>query len=165
MLGAVLAYLHNYFVIATVSGTFTISDGKLADPVPDLQNNQYFRVLGSVFNDGIYQNTEDLELTDEAFSGYIQLMAIPRDLLILVDEITAWQEKYGDTVANPFTSESFSGYSYTKAANASTESAMTWLSVFGARLAPYRKAGNLTGDYLGYQDPPFQRPFNPGWPV
>ncbi|MCD8201631.1 MAG: hypothetical protein LUD47_06170 [Clostridia bacterium] len=162
MIEEVLNYLHNYFCIDVYSDLYTVQDGKIE--LPFLTENQYFRIVGSIFNDGVYQYTDELELKDETFDGSIWALAVPPALVTIIDEISAWQAKYGEITASPYTSESFGGYSYTKSANASTESAMNWKTIFGDRLDPYRKAMDMTNSaYAGHQDPPFHRPFNPGW--
>lgn len=106
-----------------------------------IQDNQYFRIVGSVFNDGVHQYTSELELTDETFTGAIWLMAIPKDVIDLATEISDWKEKYADTVNSPFQSESFGGYSYSKASGGSSSgsSGPTWQSVFAKRLNEWRK--------------------------
>ena len=72
MLTELCAELRNYFVVSIHEGTFTIDGGKIA-PLDFIQENQYFRIVGSVFNDGVYQNTADLVLTDEIFSGSAEI--------------------------------------------------------------------------------------------
>lgn len=109
-----------------------------------IQANQYFRISGSVFNDGVYKYTQDLVLTDESFTGTIQLMAVPKEFLDLVSEIEAWQDKYGSSTSpamSPYSSESFGGYSYSKGANGSENGASgsAWQGVFGNRLNHWRK--------------------------
>ena len=97
--------------------------------------------MGSVFNDGVYQNTDLLELTDETFTGAIWLMAIPKYVIDLASEISEWITKYNDTISSPFQSESFGGYSYTKANGGSDSgsSVPTWQSVFTSQLNVWRK--------------------------
>lgn len=135
MLTEILAYLRNYFVVETHEDTFEIVGGVL--PLGFLQNGQYFRIIGSVFNDGVYCCSEDLKLTDEIFTGKIEALAIPPDLLKLVDEITAYMQS-DEAKPTAFTSESFGGYSYTKATD-SSGAAASWQTVFAARLRRWRK--------------------------
>lgn len=133
MLENVLAYLHNYFVARILpEQEWTISDGTME--IPDALPGQYVRIIGSVLNDGVYQYPL-AGLTDETFIGTVQLMSIPKTVLALVQEIEAWAEKNQPTA---FTSESFGGYSYSKATNADGVAA-SWQDVFRAQLAPYRK--------------------------
>lgn len=132
MLETVLMYLNNWFVVGRYDDTYTIEDGGIT--LPFLVNGQYFRIVGSLFNDGVYQYPA--ELTDETFDGSVWALAIPKALLSTVDEITAWTAKNGDS--GPYTSESFGGYSYSKATN-SKGMAVGWRDVFAAQLAPWKK--------------------------
>lgn len=99
--------------------------------------------MGSVFNDGVYQMTDSLELADEIFDGSIWLMAIPKAFLDLVKEIEDWQKKNGsvDSAAmSPFNSESFGGYSYSKGSGKSGEGTGTsWQGAYASRLNIWRK--------------------------
>ena len=133
MLETVLMYLNNWFVVGRYDDTYTIEDGGIT--LPFLANGQYFRILGSTFNDGLYQYPTP-DLTDETFDGSVWALALPKALLSTVDEITAWQAKNGD--GGPYTSESFGGYSYSKATN-SKGLAVGWRDVFAAQLAPWKK--------------------------
>ena len=126
--------------------TFEISEGRIVtDTFTDkIQGNQYFRIIGSVFNDGVHKYTDELALTDETFEGAIWLMAIPKSFLALNDKIDEWEGKYGgvDSAAmSPFNSESFGGYSYTKSGggNGSGSGASTWQSAFASELNRWRK--------------------------
>lgn len=132
MLETVLMYLNNWFVVGRYDGTYTIEDGGIT--LPFLVDGQYFRIVGSLFNDGVYQYPA--ELTDETFDGSVWALAIPKALLPTVDEITDWTAKNGDS--GPYTSESFGGYSYSKATN-SKGVAVGWRDVFAAQLAPWKK--------------------------
>ena len=127
-----------------IHGTFEIFDGKIIDNdfIEKIQENQYFRIIGSVFNDGVYKYTNDLTLIDEAFYGSIWLMAIPNDVIALSDEIDQWIADYGKTVNSPFSSESFGAYSYSNASGNSENGASsvpTWQSTYASRLNQYRK--------------------------
>lgn len=124
-------------------GSFNISNNQLDKKVTDvLQQNQYFRIIGSVFNDGVYRFDNNLQLTDEEFYGAIWLMAVPKEVLDLSTEIDTWLGKYGDTAESPYSSESFGGYSYSKSqsyASASGGSKSSWQAVFANRLNKWRK--------------------------
>ena len=117
-------------------GTFTISGGSAALP---LQQGQYFRIVGSIFNDGVYRYDDELELTDETFEGAVWALAIPKPVLDLANEIKAWETKNGEVASGVYQSESFGGYTYTKATDAATGGAVTWQSVFRSRLSAWRK--------------------------
>lgn len=124
-------------------GAFEISGGKIidADFVSIIKPNQYFRIIGSVFNDGVYKYTNNLNLTDELFVGSVWLMAIPPAFISLSDEIDTWVTKYGDTVNSPFSSESFGGYSYNKVGSNMANGSVnpSWQSTFANRLNKWRK--------------------------
>lgn len=141
ILTEICEYLNNYFWEKKISGNFTISDGAI-DAV-GLKDGQYFRIIGSTFNDGvhIYPATD---LTDEIFEGSIWAMAVPATVITIASDINEWQTKYGGAdsdAMSPFTSESFAGYSYSKSGsgNANSGSNITWQDVFGGRLNKYRK--------------------------
>lgn len=144
MLEQILTELHNWFrvrdgVNGIHPGTYTIEDGGIA--LPFLQNGQYFRIMGSVFNNGLHRYGPDMEtLTDETFDGTIWALAVPGAVVELAGEIEAWQGKYGAVMDSPYTSESFGGYSYTKASGAGDSTGSgSWQAAFRARLDPYRK--------------------------
>ena len=138
MLEQVLMNIRNWFTVdgGIYSGTFTIEDGGIT--LPFLANGQYFRICGSVFNDGLHQYPED-SLADETFNGTICALAIPKAVIELADEIQKWQEKNGDASVSPYQSESFGGYSYSKATDAETGGAVTWQSAFKKQLSAWRK--------------------------
>lgn len=135
MLEAVLQHLNNWFLVpdGVHAGEFTVQDGGIA--LPFLQTGQYFRVVGSVFNDGLHQYPA-ADLTDEAFTGAVWALAVPKSVIELAGEIDAWQTKNGEP--GPFTSESFGGYSYSKATNASGMT-VGWQDVFKSRLNDWRR--------------------------
>ena len=138
MLTELCGVLRNWFETDRISGTYTVENGSIT--LPFLQNGQFFRVVGSVFNDGVHQYP-DYAMTDETFDGSIWPMSVPPALLCLGEEIKAWQEKNGDIAASPYTSESFGGYSYSKSTSGSANGAgmVTWQSVFKSRLNQWRK--------------------------
>lgn len=146
MIDSICREIKNYFSDENdrFIGDFFIVDGEFS-PSFSIQDGQYYRIVGSVFNDGVYIRGQE-ELKDETFNGAIWLMKPPKDFLKLVEDIEAWQEKYGgvDSVSmSPYSSESFGGYSYSKAVstfasgNSSGQSGLTWQSEFSDRLAPY----------------------------
>lgn len=140
MLNEVCAELRNYFVKDIHNGTFEIVGGKIT-PLDFIQENQYFRIVGSVFNDGVYQNTADLVLTDEIFSGSVWAMAVPPTLIALAEDIKKYNES-DEAKPTAYTSESFGGYSYSKATN-SDGSPIGWKKVFASRLKPFRRISVL----------------------
>ena len=78
-------------------------------------------------------------LQDETFDGAVWALAVLKAVVELAGEIAAWQEKYGAVVDSPYTSESFGGYSYSKAGGTESGGAGGWQAAFRARLNPYRK--------------------------
>lgn len=139
MLEQVLIHIHNWFQVDISPGTYTIQDSGIT--LPFLQDGQYFRICGSVFNDGLHQYGPAMELLqDETFTGAVWTLAVPKAVVELSEEIAAWQEKYGALIESPYTSESFGGYSYSKASGAGDSSGSGgWQAAFRAQLNPYRK--------------------------
>ena len=133
MLEQILAHLHNDFVRQTLpEQEWTIADGTME--IPDALPGQYVRIIGSILNDGVYQYPLT-GLIDETFTGTVRLLKIEKAVLEMVPEIEAWCKKNQPTA---YTSESFGGYSYSRATNANGVAA-GWQDVFEAQLAPYRK--------------------------
>lgn len=137
MLTEICAELRNWFVVpdGVHIGTYTISGGSIA-PLDFLQEGQYFRIVGSVFNDGVYQYPA-ASLTDEVFEGAVWAMALPPSIIALAAEIKAYNDSDAGK-ASPFTSESFGGYAYTKATD-SNGVPIGWQKAFASRLAKWRK--------------------------
>ena len=129
------AELRNYFETKKRFGTFTISGGSIS-PSDFLQDGQYFRIVGSVFNDGVHRHPAH-DLTDETFKGAVWAMAVPPAVIELLQKI---QEFEAATANAPtaYTSESFGGYSYTKATDANGLP-VGWKSVFKNELNRWRK--------------------------
>lgn len=177
MLTQICQYLRNWFAREKLFGTFKVENGVLTfadgEALP-LLPGQYYRIIGSVFNDGVHRIpsgsepfevtvTESAEseeeesadpapepapdpyesLTDEpAFSGSVWSMAIPQEIVDLDGEIENWISKNAEAISSPYSSESFGGYSYTIRTNysaASGSSQISWQSVFGPQLSPWRK--------------------------
>ena len=137
MLTEICAEIRNYFEVQNGRhfGTFTISGGSIA-PLDFLQEGQHFRIIGSVFNDGVYQYPAT-SLTDEVFEGAVWAMAVPPTLIALSAEIEAYNDSDAGK-ASPYTSESFVGYSYTKATDANG-APIGWQKAFASRLRQWRK--------------------------
>ena len=141
MLERILQTIKNYFIKEVHSGIFSISDGALED-IDFLLDGQYFKIHGSVLNDGVYKWPE-AGLLDEVFEGEIWVLAVPKDLADLAGEVTAWMQANADVIRSPYTSESFGGYSYSKGGGSGAgagSGGVSWQSVFADRLAPWRKA-------------------------
>ena len=137
MLEQVLRHLNNWFLVEIYEGTFTVENGSIA--LPFLQNNQYFRVCGSVFNDGLHQYPA-ADLTDETFTGTVWALAVPKAVVTLSEDIAAWEKKNGEAAASPYQSESFGGYSYTKRSAGNDSGTLNgWQDAFRGRLNDWRK--------------------------
>lgn len=142
MLEEILAFIHNYFIKEIHRGMFEISDGQFLCDF--LQEGQYFRICGSVFNDGVYQYPTS-DLATEVFKGEVWAMAVPPSVIALAGEIEDWQDQYGTEMLKPYSSENIQGvYSYTKSTsnksgNKSGSAVVTWRDVFAARLNKWRK--------------------------
>lgn len=135
------SFIHN--------GDFTISNHAVA-PLDFIAVGQYFRIVGSTMNDGVYCNTVDglADLTDETFTGAIWEMSVPRAFLRLCADIDAWRqanEAVGSVNMSPYTSESFGGYSYSKASGGGSTgaTATSWTNQFAARLSAWRRLNIL----------------------
>lgn len=131
MIDAICASLRNYFVVEIVDGEYTVTDREIT--LPFLAAGQFFRVVGSVFCDGVYRYGDALP-ADETFDGAIWAMAIPPTLEELAAEIEEWKAKNAEVINSPYQSESFGGYSYTKGSDSAS-----WQGVFAKRLNRWRK--------------------------
>lgn len=134
--------LPKYFDNLSIVDNVVMQDGK---PI-EIKNGQYFRIVGSIFNDGVHLKSSDLRLTSEDFDGAVWLMAVPKAVVDLAAKIGAWVDKYGGVNSanlSPYNSESFGGYSYSKSGGGSASgdnaSAGTWQGAFSKELALWRK--------------------------
>lgn len=135
MLTELCAELRNYFVKDIHKGTFEVVGGRV-QPLDFILPGQFFRIKGSLLNDGVYQNpTTDLK--DEVFEGEIWSMAPPPAFIDLARDIEEFT-KSEQAKPTGFTSESFAGYSYSKATNANGVVA-DWKDVFANRLNTWRR--------------------------
>lgn len=137
--------LKNWFSTSIYHGHFTIKDGSidLSELTSDgsLQDGQYFRIVGSVFNDGVYQHPAT-ELTDEEFTGAVWAMAVPKEVIALLADINTWLDTYAAELQKPYQSESFGGYSYSLKGSLSGGSGGNtepWKAQFSSRLNRWRK--------------------------
>lgn len=144
MLEQVLSHIHNWFGRDSIAVTAcSIVDGALPSGVTaGMLEGQWYRVEGSYLNDGLHLHPAT-DLSDETFDGTITLLAIPRPLLRVVEDIEAWQEANGATVDGPYASESFGEYSYTMRSDSSASSGSGgltgWRLSFRDRLNPWRR--------------------------
>lgn len=125
-------------------GHFKISGRDIA-PLDFLQEGQYFRIVGSTMNDGVYHNTPESKhrLKSEEFDGAVWAMSVPPAFVMLCHEIETWRNKHESIDSqnmSPYTSESFGGYSYSKgSSNSSDGRSITWQDQFKERLNVYRR--------------------------
>lgn len=146
MLSEICAEIKNYFVYENDKyiGDWTIKDGVI---IPSIDfPTDYIRVVGSRLNDGVHKLSDENDtFNDESFHGAIWIMSPPNHFLALVEEIESWQEKNGTASSinmSPFQSESFGGYSYSKATGSGASggsSVPTWQSQYASRLKLYRR--------------------------
>lgn len=137
--------LRNWFEREMYIGEITIHGGALSvnGKSIEIPENAFFRVIGSLFADGIHKQP-DTHMQDEQFPGAVWLLAIPAPVINLATEIAAWRAKYetADSAAmSPFSSESFGGYSYSKSAGNSEGSGggLSWVNQFRNRMNAWRK--------------------------
>lgn len=143
MLTELCQELKNWFDRERHTGTFEIQNGNLTADF--LREGQYFRIMGSIFSDGVHQYPA-ADLPSETFEGAVWALAIPAPVIRLSEEIDEWRAKYeaADSAAmSPFSSESFGGYSYSKSGTGSSEGGGTtggsWRTAFASRLNMWRK--------------------------
>lgn len=132
MLEELLGTLNNYFDVTRVRGSFSVRDGAIE--VDGAQPGQWVRIVGSTFNDGVHRYP-GLDLRDEDFDGEVWLLAVPAAVESLASEIEAWSAKHP---ADSLTSESFGGYTYSRATTPRGIPA-GWRDVFARDLARWRK--------------------------
>lgn len=147
MIGEICAEIKNYFVLEgdIHVGDWEISDGQIS-PSLDFPT-EYIRIVGSRLNDGVYKVSElATKLKNETFHGGIWIMSPPAAFLALVSEIEEWQDVNGgvnSTNMSPYTSESFGGYSYSKASGGNIDTGgaavPTWQTQYANRLKIYRR--------------------------
>jgi len=124
---------------------YAISEGVLSTLDSSILSGQYIAIYGSTLNDGIWKVgaagalTSDLTgvtAQSETFHATIYPLKVPQDFVLLAAEITAWRTKMVE--ASPYASESFLGYSYSKAQRQGGGN-VTWQAQFADRLTPYKR--------------------------
>lgn len=141
IISEICAETKNYFVLQgdIVIGNFEISDGEIV-PSVSLLDGQFYRIVGSVFNDGIHHSSDTL--TDEPeFHGAVWLMRVPQDVVDCAERILAWTADHAGDISSPYTSESFGGYSYSRGANSDGTLGANWKNQaeFAGVLNKYRR--------------------------
>ena len=148
MLTELCQELRNWFERGIYQGDFVIENGQIDASELGLLEGQYFRIVGSVFNDGVHQyDPNDDSLTDESFEGTVWAMAVPPAVVALAEKIQEWRDLYEGTSSvamNPYSSESFGGYSYSKGGGSGSSGnrgngSPTWQSMFASELNRWRK--------------------------
>lgn len=154
MLSELCREINNYFCYDfedKIHGRFAVVDGKLTPPV-DLIDGQYFRVIGSIFNDGVHQFVEADKMVDEpTFDGQLWKMRVPQEVLDLAERISEWRTKNEAADSpnmSPYQSESFGIYSYSKGGSGQSSSgaggtAVSWQSQFASELNKYRRVWGI----------------------
>lgn len=136
----ICAEIRNYFCKEENRhvGDFKIVGGTIT-PFFDLKEGQYYRIVGSVYNDGVhlFGDAADI-LKDEEYHGGLWIMKVPNDFVTLAAEIDDWINKYSEKIKAPYNSESFGGYSYSKASG-KNGGTISWVDAFETRLAAYRR--------------------------
>lgn len=108
-----------------------------------LLENQYYRVIGSVFADGVHKYP-DAETLAETFDGAVWALSIPAPVLTLSADIAEWREQYESAdgfAMSPFVSESVGGHSRSKGSTvgSAASNSASWQNAFAARLNAWRK--------------------------
>lgn len=135
--------LHNFFEQEKYIEPVTIENGALLGFSDRLQQDQYFRVVGSLFNDGVYKYPTT-DLTDETFDGAIWAMTVPPAALALLEKMQEWDSLYGNNADNytPYASETMHHYSRSFAIHTNSKGELvrpTWQAVFRTELNRWRK--------------------------
>ena len=125
--------INNWFEDEKHFDEYKIESGIIA-PSVNLVEGQYYRIIGSLFNDGVHKFGEN-DLVDESFEGSIWTMRVPPEVVRLVQQIETYNSS---STLTPFTSESFGGYSYTKATDANGVP-LDWRTMFRSSLNRWRK--------------------------
>ena len=133
MLYEVMKHIRNFFPTdISEEREFEIKDGTLS--LSFVSDNRYVLIEGSTMNDGVYKYPiEGLE--DEVFEGRVTILCPPRNFIDLVSEIEAFKSSLN---LGGYQSESFGGYSYSRATN-SSGSLADWQDVYRERLNVWRK--------------------------
>lgn len=138
----VLTEIKNWFDLSSLRfNDCQIADGTLPASVSSLiPDGAWYRVEGSALNDGLHLHPAT-DLTDETFDGTVTVLAIPKPLLRLVEEIGEWKAAYkegqGKALASQYNSESFGGYTYNS--KDFTNGGSGWRQAFAQDLNRWRK--------------------------
>lgn len=133
MAESVMGDINNWFPQSVSAGEFEIANGSFTSQL-GIKDGQYFRIRGSVFNDGLHRWPAS-DLIDETFQGEVWLLAVPALFAETVDKIKEYEAQ---TKTGPYQSESFGGYSYTLATD-SNGAPLSWRTVFRSTLNRWRR--------------------------
>lgn len=122
------------------SGSFSIVDGILTGYTNNYKVGQYIVIKGSILNDDLYLVNAEMKLenaVDEKFTGIIYGLVVPRQLILLAEQVKKYEE------ANPIeksniVSQSWGGWSESKGRGANG-AVVTWQELFSKQLAPYKQ--------------------------
>lgn len=116
--------------------TYAITGGNIAD-LDFIKDGQYYRVIGSIFNDGVHRKGDvDDVLQDEIFRGVVVGMSVPPEVIALTEEVKAYIEDDANA-PTAITSESVGGHSVSRAVKDGVP--ILWTDIFSKSLAPWRK--------------------------
>ena len=165
---ALCAETHNYFETSKEIGDYKIEGGMIS--LPFLEIGQFFRIVGSKFNDGVYIYGQDFLIRDASWKDVLKdnpdWNAVSENEwgslkhIDLIDETfhgAIWPmaipraflelgqevEEYNnseESKPSPYTSESIGGHYSYTKANATDNS---WQKVFLIKLRRFRKAANI----------------------
>ena len=86
MLGELCKELNNWFAAAIYLGEYDITGGILTGLEDDLKAGQYFRIVGSAFNDGGYiQPADDLIAPAAPFTAAVAGLLVEEHLVVAGD--------------------------------------------------------------------------------
>lgn len=140
VLDELCAEIRNWFELKIYNGTFTVRNGMI-EPHDFLKRGQYFRICGSVFNDGVHlfpSSSSFPSLTDETFVGTVWAMAVPPAVIALAEEIKEYKAS-GEGNSTAIVAESVGGHSVTRATGKDGLPLTSWERVFAKRLNKWRK--------------------------
>lgn len=118
-----------------MTGEFVITGNSLS-PAPDAP---FVAIKGSAYHNGVYSLLDgemiDAPDKDETFDGVVYPLRPPDDFLALCKDISAFDDK---SPVGAMQSETFGGYSYTRASGANGGVA-TWQNAYASRLIPFKR--------------------------
>ena len=96
--------LNNYFDVLRIYGEFEISNNSIDLSNYNVHDGQYIRIVGSVFNDGVYKYPfpPNETLVDETFNGSVWAMAVPSSVIAKMEEINQWLEENQSALNSPY---------------------------------------------------------------